>query len=337
MDESSLAEALDIYEVQKENIQKMMANTRDMMYRSVTASSDGFLGIGGHHSSGYKIDNGMSAQDWEAISKVIGRQINGAGEFFMLSSEEMWKVANEATTEYAKLKELADDGYKDAAQFMDEYIGYWQELENLENEYSEKLTSVSFDTIRNDFRNALLGMEDDAEAFSENFEKMMKDAVLESMMTEKYDKRLKDWYKLFSGYMEGGYLGEGEQDDLRDEWQGIVNDALEEWKHWKKIMGWDTESSANQQQSASSRGFGTEMTHEDAGELSGRFTALNESSLRQEAIQQGISDIADDMRNIIAQSYIELQQISENTGDSAKYLKDIKADISIVKQNTSRI
>ena len=336
MDESSLAEALDIYEVQKENIQKMMANTRDKMYRSVTASSDGFLGIGGHHSSGYKIDNGMSAQDWEAISKVIGRQINGAGEFFMLSSEEMWKVANEATTEYAKLKELADDGYKDAAQFMDEYIGYWQELENLENEYREKLTSVSFDTIRNDFRNALLGMEDDAEAFSENFEKMMKDAVLESMMTEKYDKRLKDWYKLFSGYMEGGYLGEGEQDDLRDEWQGIVNDALEEWKHWQKIMGWDTESSANQQQSASSGGYET-MTQDQASELNGRFTALNESSLRQEAIQQGISDIAEDMRNIIAQSYIELQQISENTGDSAKYLKDIKADISIVKQNTSRI
>lgn len=279
MDESSLAEALDIYEVQKENIQKMMANTRDMMYRSVTASSDGFLGIGGHHSSGYKIDNGMSAQDWEAISKVIGRQINGAGEFFMLSSEEMWKVANEATTEYAKLKELADDGYKDAAQFMDEYIGYWQELENLENEYREKLTSVSFDTIRNDFRNALLGMEDDAEAFSENFEKMMKDAVLESMMTEKYDKRLKDWYKLFSGYMEGGYLGEGEQDDLRDEWQGIVNDALEEWKHWQKIMGWDTESSTNQQQSASSGGYET-MTQDQASELNGRFTALYEVGLQ---------------------------------------------------------
>ena len=336
MDESSLAEALDIYEVQKENIQKMMANTRDMMYRSVTASSDGFLGIGGHHSSGYKIDNGMSAQDWEAISKVIGRQINGAGEFFMLSSEEMWKVANEATTEYAKLKELADDGYKDAAQFMDEYIGYWQELENLENEYSEKLTSVSFDTIRNDFRNALLGMEDDAEAFSENFEKMMKDAVLESMMTEKYDKRLKDWYKLFSGYMEGGYLGEGEQDDLRDEWQGIVNDALEEWKHWQKIMGWDTESSANQQQSASSGGFET-MTQDQASELNGRFTALNESSLRQEAIQQGISDIADDMRNIIAQSYLELQQISENTGEIIKPIKQMQLDIAEVKRNTSRI
>ena len=336
MDESSLAEALDIYEVQKENIQKMMANTRDKMYRSVTASSDGFLGIGGHHSSGYKIDNGMSAQDWEAISKVIGRQINGAGEFFMLSSEEMWKVANEATTEYAKLKELADDGYKDAAQFMDEYIGYWQELENLENEYREKLTSVSFDTIRNDFRNALLGMEDDAEAFSENFEKMMKDAVLESMMTEKYDKRLKDWYKLFSGYMEGGYLGEGEQDDLRDEWQGIVNDALEEWKHWQKIMGWDTESSANQQQSASSGGFET-MTQDQASELNGRFTALNESSLRQEAIQQGIRDIADDMRNIIAQSYLELQQISENTGEIIKPIKQMQLDIAEVKRNTSRI
>ena len=165
---------------------------------------------------------------------------------------------------------------------------------------------------------------------------MMKDAVLESMMTEKYDKRLKDWYKLFSGYMEGGYLGEGEQDDLRDEWQGIVNDALEEWKHWQKIMEWDTESSANQQQSASSGGYET-MTQDQASELNGRFTALNESSLRQEAIQQGISNIADDMRNIIAQSYLELQQISENTGEIIKPIKQMQLDIAEVKRNTSRI
>ena len=95
-------------------------------------------------------------------------------------------------------------------------------------------------------------------------------------------------------------------------------------------------TSDQEQQSATSRGFET-MTQDQASELNGRFTALYESSLRQESIQQGIGNIAEDARNIIAQSYLELQQINENTGNSAKYLKDIKADIAVVKQNTSRL
>ena len=100
------------------------------------------------------------------------------------------------------------------------------------------------------------------------------------------------------------------------------------------------------------------MTQDQASELSGRFTAVAESNMRIEqatdqqtlAITQlsgsisvltsqiyGSHNIAEDTRNILAQSYLELQQINENTGNSAKYLKDIKADIAIVKQNTSRL
>ena len=45
--------------------------------------------------------------------------------------------------------------------------------------------------------------------------------------------------------------------------------------------------------------------------------------------------IADETRTILANSYLELQEISENTELSAKYLKDIKADISDVKRNTA--
>ena len=48
-------------------------------------------------------------------------------------------------------------------------------------------------------------------------------------------------------------------------------------------------------------------------------------------------NIADETRDLIAQSYLELVQISENTGNSAKYLKEIKADIAEVKKNTSNL
>ena len=123
MEGAAVADASQIYAVQRENLMKQMANTQESMERSASASSNGFLGIGGHHSSDYKINRGMSAADWAAISEAVGRTVTSANDFFKLSSEEMWRAASEATTEYAKLKALADDGYKDAAQYMDEYIG----------------------------------------------------------------------------------------------------------------------------------------------------------------------------------------------------------------------
>lgn len=357
MDESSVAEASDIYEVQKENIEKQMANTWESMWRSLNASSSGFMGIGGSHSTNYKINHGMTAEDWKAISDAVGKSVTDASDFFSLTSEEMWKAANGATTEYSKLKELADDGYKDAAQYMDDYIGYWQELEELQDEYNEKLTSVSFDTIQSDFRNAILGMTDDSEAFAENFEKLMQQAVLESMMTNTYDKQLRKWYESFSSYMEGGELTKGEQEALRKDWQDIVDKASEEWKMWQETMGWDTSSSAQQQQSSRGSGFET-MTQDQASELSGRFTAVYEGELRIESavgqqtlaitdIKGSISDlvaqarlnynVGDEVRTILAQSYIELQGINENTGAIVKPIQQMQKDMEEVKRNTSRL
>ena len=335
MDDAAVADASGIYEQQRENLEQMMKNTQEMMQRSAAAYSNGFLGMGGTHSSANKIDEGMSAADWQAISDIVGRTIDSAGDFFNLTSEEMWRVANEATTEYAKLKDLADNGHKDAAQFMDEYIEYWKELEELQDAYNEKLTSVSFDSIKDDFRNALLDMEDSTEAFAENFEEMMKQAMLESMMTGAYDQALKEWYQDFSDAMKDGTI-EGDQESLRKQWQEIVDGAAEEWNALKETMGWESDSSAQQQQSASRGGYET-MTQDQATELSGRFTALYESNLRLEQTGERAAGIADEVRSIIAQSYIELQLINENTGAIVKPIQQMQRDIEEVKRNTSRI
>lgn len=356
MEESSVADASGIYEQQRSNILQSMANTQEMMYRSGAAYSNGFLGIGGSHSSNNKIDTSMSAEDWERVSDAAGVSVTNAGDFWNLTSEQMYNVANDATDLYSKIKSLADDGYENAAQYMDEYIGYWEQLEELEDAYYEKLTSVSFDTVRDDFKSNLLDMESDTDDFAESFENKMKEAIIESMMSDTYSKRLKEWYRNFSSSMEDGRLSDSEQQSLKKEWDSIVSDALAERDELLGALG--IEGSSSGQQSASSRGFGTEMTHEDAGELSGRFTAVYESNLRIETAEQqqtvaitelrgsigsltsqvtGLHNIADETRTILANSYLELQQIRENTEDSAKYLKDIKADISEVKRNTSRL
>lgn len=356
MDESAVADASGIYEQQKKNIEEMIANTQEMMQRSAAAYSNGFLGIGGTHSSNKRVNDAMSAEDWKRVSEAAGVSVTSASDFWNLTSEQMYNVANNATDLYSKIKQYADDGYENASQYMDSYIEYWKQLDELEDTYREKLTDTSFDTIRDEFKNQLLDMESDAEDFAEDFEKMMQQAVVESMMSDTYANRLKEWYKSFANSMTDGTLSSTEQSNLKSQWEQMVSDALAERNAIMQAMGWD--SSSSEQQSASSRGFGTEMTHEDAGELSGRFTAVYESNLRIETAEQqqtvaitelrgsisslivqanGLYNIADETRTILANSYLELQQIRENTEDSAKYLKDIKADIAEVKHNTARL
>lgn len=358
MEEISVADASDIYAQQKAYLEESMRNTREMMSRSGAAYDKGFLGIGGTHSSNKNINEAMTAEEWKRISDIVGRGVDSASEFWGLTSEEMYNVATNASDLYSKIKQYADDGHKDAAQYMDEYIGYWQEMEELTDAYNEKLTSVSFDSIKDDFRNALLGMEDDTEAFAESFENMMRNAILESMMTQTYDKKLRDWYNSFSSAMEGGELTAQEQKDLKKQWDSIVSQASEEWDAWKDMMGWDSgDTSASSPQQAS-RGYGITASQESVDETNGRLSgiqmAMEETKSQAKAQTVAITqmkgsidslvasaqkgyDIADETRSILAQSYLELQEINENTGAIVQPIKQMQKDIEQVRRNTERL
>lgn len=358
MEDSSIAEANDIYDKQVANLKQSIANTQELMIRNLKAYSNGFLGIGGDKSSSHEVNEGTTANDWSRISSVVGRTIGSASDFFSMSPEEMLKVFEQAPDLYSKIKALADDGYKNAAQYMDEYIAYASEMEELSVALGEKLTSTTFDSVRDDFKSTLLDMESDAEDFTDNFEKMMQNAAIEALMGN-FDSQLKSWYDDFAKAMgDDGQLSKSEQENLRRKYDNLVNRGLAERDALMEAMGWDNEESIKEQQSASSRGFGSEMTHEDAGELSGRFTAVYESNLRIETATQqqtvaitelrgsisvltgqvsGMYNIADETRTILANSYLELQQIRENTGEIIKPIKQIQLDMAEVKQNTSRL
>lgn len=272
MEETSVVESTELYNQQKSNLEQQMRNTQEMMQRSAAAYSGGFLGMGGSHSSNKKINDSMSSSDWDRISKLLGVTVRNAGDFWNLTSEQMAKVAYEATDLYTKIKNAADDGYRDAAQYMDSYIAYYKELEELQNAYYEKLTSTSFDSVKDNFRNSLLDMKDNAEAFTEDFEEMMQNALLEIMMTDVYDKRLQEWYSNFAKRVESDKeLTPAEMDASKQEYLDIVEQAKAEWEDYQKIFGFGTSSTNSQ--SATSGGFET-MSQDTATELNGRFTAL---------------------------------------------------------------
>lgn len=351
MKEAATADMGELYKQQKADIEQSMKNTQEMMSRAGAAYSNGFLGVGGSKSSNHKINKGMSGSDWSRISQIVGKTISSAGEFWNLTSEQMAKIAQSAPDLYAKIKGLADDGYKDASQFMDEYIEYYKELEELENSFRELLTDVSFDSVKDDFKSLLLDMESDSKDFASNWEKMMQQAVINSLMNSKYNQMLKDWYNGFSDAMnDDNGLTEAEQAKLKQEWDSIVNSAIADRDSLKKAMGWDTGSGYSQEASK----YGVNTLSEDTGlAIVGRMTAMQEAVESIKASESvsvlTLADLTDELIQIameysrfnvhqdnierqLARIYIELQTISENTGAIVKPIMSMQADVAEIKK-----
>ncbi|MDE7349486.1 MAG: tail tape measure protein, partial [Muribaculaceae bacterium] len=319
MEEGSVADAEEVYNRQKALLEQSMDNTQEMMQRSAGAYSNGFLGIGGQKSSNNKINNGMTSADWNRISAITGRNIRSAGAFFGLSSEDMAKVFNEANDLYTKIKSLADDGYKDAAQYMDDYIDYYRQIEELQDALREKLTGMSFNTLRDNFKSQLLDMESDAESFGENLDEMMFGTIVESLMSEKYSDMLKDWYNSLAEAMaDDGKLDDAELGALRSSYRKIVDGAIAERDAIADAMGYDPEKNGSSQ--SGKAGSFNAMSQDQGTKLEGLFVS----------VQMHVTSIDEKMEDVTerwGRASDTLQRIEENTGRTADLLDDVKDDI----------
>lgn len=337
MEDASLVESEEIYRKQMENIRQSEANTRELMQRSGAA-------YGTHHSSNKAIDQNVSDAEWKRISDIVGHSVNSAWDFFSLTSEEMAKVRTEAADIYAHLKDLADDGFKDAAQFMDEYTEYWEQLEEVTDAYKEKITDTSFDSVADSFKSTLLDMEADADDFTVSFEQMMRQAIVNSMMSDKYRKALSDWYDDFSARMEDGKLSDSDLSQLRDSYNGIVKDAMEERDALVAALGLDSQLTASQ--SATYGGYET-MSEDTGQELNGRFAAIQDSNERIAqsvmsclSLIQSFSSTSQEGNTILSNILIQHVLTNEYLDDIKTYTRDLKsygAKLDKIASNTSKL
>lgn len=307
----------------------------------------------GSHSLGYRVNDRMSSQDWRRLSGLVGQQVGSLGDVFSLDADIIGKVLQDE--HFVSVLASVNSEFID---YISNIESYAEQLEEIAEKEKEALTGVGLDDFRNGYSDLLADLDSDNQDFADDFEKYLQNAIFSSLVANKYKERIEKLYNQWADYTDsGGKLTGDEAEQLRNEYQNIVDNMLAEREQIMKEFGW-TSSSSSGQQSASSRGFGTEMTHEDAGELSGRFTAVYESNLRIEAAEQqqtvaitelrgsiseltakanGLYNIADETRTILANSYLELQQIRENTGEIVEPIKKMQKDISEVKRNTSRL
>ena len=302
----------------------------------------------GSSSLGKRIEKRLSKKDWDRISGAVGESVTNAESLLNLSAEQLKEVLADP-----KLVSVLNTVNGDFVKYIQEIVNGSEKLEDIQNQVKEQLTQVSFDSVFDNFVDTLMDMDSSAKDFANNFERYMQKAMLTTMLGNKYKAELQKWYDAFAAANDNKTgISEEDYKKLQEQWNDIVTDAVKERDKLKELLGWTSESSS---QDSTKRGF--EAMSQDTGEeLNGRFTALqvsNEEIKNQSVVQSQalnlltakadtilsvnteVRNIADDTRNLIANSYLELMQISENTSNSAKYLKDIKADMAEVKKNTA--
>lgn len=322
MDEATTEEAAKIYEEQLALINKKESNAQSQMSQSGSAYNNGLWGLFGEHSSNYHIDENMSSNDWARISDIVGRDIDSAGDWWGLSSEEMAKVANEATDLYTKIKGYANDGYEDAAQYMDSYIEFYKERDEAEKEYLEKVTGISFDSVEDSFKNLLLNMEADASAAGEEIADSLLLTIVSQMMSDTYAQKLKAWYEKFVGAAKDG-LTEEEADNLRKEYQGIYDQAVAERNAMLETLGIDDDIRASQ---SGKPGSFNAMSQEQGTKLEGLFVS---GQMHWASIDEHMEDVSVNMSLAVG----HLRKIEENTGSCSTTLDSILTAINKIKSD----
>lgn len=255
-------------------------------------------------------------------------------------------LANFLTSD--KLVELMENGY--GITDKDKWYGIVEEWEKL-NDQADKLketvseinTGITFDEARDGLDDLLLSADTTFRDISDNFEGYMRKSVLRMVKSNYLNDAMQKWYDQFEERTSDDVLSDEDINDLRQQYEEIYNKAQKEINDKLAAAGVGLEGASSSQES-SKKGFAT-ASQDQIEELNGRFTAgqiaweetknqavmqtekLSILNIKTESLVNVASDqrnIADETRTILANSYLELQQINENTGAIIKPITEMR-------------
>lgn len=269
--------------------------------------------------------------------------------------EQQKLLIEQQIAEEQSKKKPDDDRVK---EWQDQIDAINAQIEDNVEKAKEAISGISFDSFRDSFLETLSDMDSSAEDFAADFESLLQKSILNSLIANKYDQKIKQLYDRWANLAEDG-LSKSEVDALQKEQQAIVDQMIKDREELSNIFGWkdELEEAQKEQQTVTAGGFET-MSQDSADELNGRFTALQitgeellyiarDNQIKFDTIAAGMESvvmsvnnmyaIADENRTIIVNCYMELQQINDNTANAVKQLKEAVSKLSAIQENTNRL
>lgn len=308
----------------------------------------GFLGIGGKSS----FNAHSKSRDWWGWNEFNKRLSELGSKAKVFSSTDMWKLSpNEMKT----LQETADTawreffdngGHKSPEDLVKEYIERSGKREELVSALNEKLTGYSWDGFMDSYKSTLKNLESTTEDFANNINELISNALLESFSNEELKPKIKELYEYIAKTTEDG-LDDSEIAHIREKNDEIAAMGL---KKRSELEQAGLIKKKDSEQNASANGVSS-ITFEQANNIVALTTAGNISRDQikdiltaklstMDASMRGIQmiaveqkSIADELRTIQANSYLELQGIHDDTSAMNKTLKMLSSDVSDIKKN----
>lgn len=321
-----------------------------------SGASKGFFGIGSKSSEGKKIIKQMEAdlnsgnaevrrfyeQGYNSLNqffkKVNGRLANGVNDFGRM--DWIWELSDEnlvALSNDANAMALLGDTLSSAVK---EYADKTKSVTDKLNDEFSALLDVSYDDFYDGFIDMISTMDNDSQNFANNFAEYIRKALIKDMVASQYKSQLESLYKQAGQYAENGTLDD-HMNELRGQYTRFATSAQKQVKMIDSITGY----SDNTSQKATVNGVSS-ISYEHANNIVALTTAGNISREQIKdmitltnakiddfkAVQLQTKNIADELRTIQADSYIELQGIHDDTTAMNKAIKSMSSDVSDIKK-----
>lgn len=307
------------YEKAKETVRIQEDASRELGKQYLNSgASKGFLGIKSSASKGVSQRKDMSSEAWGQAKGVLGSDFYnyGIGDgrmtgLFDLSVEQLKNLQREAPLFWAEL-------HDDTRKYLEQIIDCNDELTKLENDRKEGLVKTDFDSFLSSFTDTLNDMDSSSKDFADNFEEYLKNAILSSLITEKYRDKIQKLYDHWADATKSDQkLTEAEAEALKKEQEALTEEMLKDRQELADTFGWGNSSSSSQ---SGRTGAVTTVTEETAGKIEGIATSIQIHIINMDDKLTDIAQFAYEAIGI-------LNTIAENT-DYCKYLETLADDIA---------
>lgn len=301
-------------------------------YKKMAQEQAGYHGS--HHSWNYYW-NGFSDDETSRIKKITGKD-NFSGNLWDLTPEEMKKLRGGAVDIWERIKDTGKGGYGNSvAEKLDDYIDQADKLEELTQQINESLTQISFSSMRDDFVSKLMDMKSTAEDFSNDFAEMMQKSVVRYGLEKLINTDLKKLYEKWGTKMQEGTLTKDDIDDLKEEYDKIVQQGIEQRDYWSQITGYTGENSQSQQ-TATGKGIEA-ITADQASSLIGIGYAMQIVQEQQKAISEEMKNTC----NTISVDISSIRTYAEQTANNISEMRDIQyqglEQLEAINKNTANL
>ncbi len=313
----------------------------------------------GHHSLEHymKKEAGITDKELAAAKKRI-EELGGDTStgwitdwIYTLTADQLKQFLTEGigVTITGKLGGVSGTGDYSGSDWLNdlqEFANSAQTAEDIADEMAAKLNGISLDGLKEEIKELVTTFDTSFNDINNSFDNFMREAAYNKART-KYDKDLEQFYndlKDINNLYTEGEISEEEYRkriaEMRERYKSLVKGAQDDYQQSLTDAGVNVKDI---EQGATTGGF--EALSEDTGiELNGRFAAMQaqetitaENTTKLLEYTLNIHDIADEIRDVQVNSYMELREINENTKKVVEPILDMQENIKKIKEQTESL